>query len=66
MKLNPVLPKEWEEYRFRLKYKGSLLEVNVTKKEAKVTLLEGTEASLLFRGTEIRLKGEKDSYAEEI
>lgn len=66
LKLNPVLPKEWEEYRFRLKYKGSLLEVNVTKKEAKVTLLEGTEASLLFRGTEIRLKGEKDSYAEEI
>lgn len=56
LKLNPVLPK-WEEYRFRLKYKGSLLEVNVTKKEAKVTLLEGTEASLLFRGTEIRLKG---------
>lgn len=66
LKLNPVIPKEWEEYRFRLKYKGSLLEVNVTKKEAKVTLVEGPEVSLLFRGKEISLKGEKDSYAEEI
>ena len=40
--------------------------ITAARNGAKVTLLEGTEASLLFRGTKIRLKGEKDSYAEEI
>jgi len=42
LKFKPTIPKEWEEYAFRLKFKGALLEVRITKDEAEFTLFPDT------------------------
>ena len=63
LKFKPTIPKEWEEYAFRLKFKGALLEVRITKDEAEFTLLEGGEISFTVRGKEVVLKsGETYTY----
>ena len=41
LRFKPVIPKEWEEYRFRIKRKGTLLEVTVSKQEARFKIIEG-------------------------
>ena len=56
LKFKPTIPKEWEEYAFRLKFKGALLEVCITKTEAKFTLVEGDEIAFTVRGKEVELK----------
>ena len=63
LKFKPTIPKEWEEYAFRLKFKGALLEVRITKDKAEFTLLEGGEISFTVRGKEVVLKsGETYTY----
>lgn len=63
LKFKPTIPKEWEEYAFRLKFKGALLEVRITKDEVEFTLLEGGEISFTVRGKEVVLKsGETYTY----
>ena len=63
LKFKPTIPKEWEEYAFRLKFKGALLEVCITKTEAKFTLVEGDEIAFTVRGKEVELKsGETYTY----
>ena len=63
LKFKPIIPKEWEEYAFRLKFKGALLEVRITKDEAEFTLLEGGEILFTVRGKEVVLKsGETYTY----
>ena len=63
LKFKPTIPKEWEEYAFRLRFKGALLEVRITKDEAEFTLLEGGEISFTVRGKEVVLKsGETYTY----
>ena len=63
LKFKPTIPKEWKEYAFRLKFKGALLEVRITKDEAEFTLLEGGEISFTVRGKEVVLKsGETYTY----
>ena len=56
LKFKPIIPKEWEEYAFRLKFNGALLEVCITKTEAKFTLVEGDEIAFTVRGKEVELK----------
>ena len=63
LRFKPVIPKEWEEYAFRLRFKSALLEVRITKKDAKFTLLEGDEISFLVHEKEIILKS-GESYRE--
>ncbi|HBL36241.1 MAG TPA: family 65 glycosyl hydrolase, partial [Firmicutes bacterium] len=48
--LNPTIPEEWQSYRFRISYAGSLLEVAVTKKEAVFRVIEGEPVSLQIYG----------------
>ena len=62
LKFKPTIPKEWEEYAFRLKFKGALLEVCITKTEAKFTLVEGDEIAFTVRGKELSLSAEKLIY----
>ena len=63
LKFKPTIPKEWEEYAFRLKFKGALLEVRITKDKAEFALLEGGEISFTVRGKEVVLKsGETYTY----
>ena len=63
LKFKPTIPKEWEEYAFRLKFNGTLLEVRITKSEAKFTLLEGGEISFTVCDKKVALKsGETYTY----
>ena len=63
LKFKPTIPKEWEEYAFRLKFKGALLETRITKNRAEFTLLEGEEIVFTVRGMEVVLKrGETHTY----
>ncbi len=61
LRFKPVIPKQWEEYAFRLKFKGALLEVRVSKEEAKFTLVEGDAVSFMVCGKEVTLKS-RESY----
>lgn len=66
MRFKPVIPKEWEEYRFRLKRKGTLLEVTVSKDEAIFEIIEGDRISFSIGEKDIILEGEGDRYVEKI
>lgn len=41
MKFNPYIPKDWESYRFKLKFQNCLLEVFVAQDRTEFCLLEG-------------------------
>ena len=43
---NPHIPKAWESYKCRIKYKGSRIEVNVEQDKTTFTLISGN--SFLF------------------
>ena len=62
----PSIPKEWEEYAFRLRFRGTLLEIQISKKEAKFTVIEGTAIQFSVDGKEITLHGEEETYVEEL
>lgn len=62
----PSIPKEWEEYAFRLRFRGTLLEIQISKKEAKFTVIEGTAIQFSVDGKEITLQGEGETYVEEL
>ena len=63
LKFKPTIPKEWEEYAFRLRFKEALLEVRIAKEEAKFTLLEGENVSFTVCGKEVQLKN-GETYTE--
>ena len=62
----PSIPKEWEEYAFRLRFRGTLLEIRISKKEAKFTVIEGTAIQFSVDEKEITLQGEGETYVEEL
>ena len=51
-----MLPEKWEGYSFRVKYRGCLLEVSATKKEAVFTLLKGERLTFSVYGKETEVK----------
>jgi alpha,alpha-trehalose phosphorylase len=53
--INPVLPKEWQEYSFRLLYENSKIEVRVNEDGCKLTLLEGEPTSVWLGGELLQL-----------
>ena len=55
LELNPTLPAQWESYRFKLRYRGRLVEVTVSREEATYRLLEGEPLSFKAAGTEVGL-----------
>lgn len=55
LKFKPCLPKEWNNYSFRIRYQGCLLKVSVTEKTAEFELLEGHSIRFYVKGREICL-----------
>ncbi len=47
-----MLPEELEGYRFRMQYRGSRLEVSVTRDSSEITLLDGPDITVSFNGEE--------------
>jgi alpha,alpha-trehalose phosphorylase len=48
--LNPSLPEEWSEYRFRFLYRNSLIEASIDKDAVTLTLLSGKSQSVTVFG----------------
>ncbi len=57
LRFKPQIPKEWEEYKFRIKYQGVLMEVTVRKEEAKFEIIEGEAIGFFVYGKRITLDG---------
>ena len=56
LSFKPHLPKEWEEYSFKITYRGRLVRVTVNREGTKYELLEGEELTILHNGVEKALR----------
>ena len=50
LSLAPSLPENWQGYRFRIRYHGSLLEININKETCSVERLAGKSVPLELYG----------------
>lgn len=53
---NPIIPKEWEEYAFRVTFKGNYLEIRVSQKHVELISHAAKDASILIYDEKITLK----------
>ena len=63
---NPFVPKGWEGYTFRIKYRGSVLEAGMTREACRFTLISGDELELSVNGKKIKLTEKEPSCCEKI
>ena len=64
--LDPVLPKEWTGYTFRIQIGSSRLSVTVSREEARVTLTDGGEICFRLYGQDKTLRKAGDYVTEKI
>ena len=57
---DPYLPEKWDGYRFKINYKGSLLEVHVRENFIEYELLEGESIQFEHKDKEIILNKENN------
>lgn len=43
---SPIIPKQWEEYRFKINYEDSQIMLEIDKKQSKFTLLKGSSKNI--------------------
>ncbi|NLZ82411.1 MAG: glycoside hydrolase family 65 protein [Clostridiales bacterium] len=43
---SPLIPKQWEEYRFKINYEDSQIMLEIDKKQSKFTLLKGSSKNI--------------------
>lgn len=53
--INPALPKEWKELQYNIIWKGSPLQVRITKEEVQITN-NGKEVSVRVEGSDVIIK----------
>lgn len=46
---NPTIPAQWRSYRFQVFYRGSLIRVSVTQKQARIQVVDGPPISIVIR-----------------
>jgi alpha,alpha-trehalose phosphorylase len=56
----PYLPKQWKGYEFKIKYRGSLLNVHVKKNYTEYTLVEGNKINFKHKTKKITLNQNND------
>jgi alpha,alpha-trehalose phosphorylase len=56
LSFNPALPDQWRACRFRITYRDSRIQVEMTKTETTFTLLSGTEKGIRVYGKPYTLK----------
>lgn len=63
---HPHLPKEWESYRFHLRYREAVLRVEIRRKEAEFTLVKGRDLAFYVNDKRIRIAQEGGTHIETI
>jgi len=61
LSFRPALPQAWEEYTFRIMYRGNLLRVTIGTENVHYTLLSGSNLSILHNGQSLELTEEGQS-----
>lgn len=56
LSFKPHLPKEWNEYSFKITYRGKVVKLTINQQGTKYELLEGDELAILHNGEERILK----------
>lgn len=56
---NPVLPAEWDSYRFKIRIEGRLLDIYVSAEAIVYTLIEGEAIEILHKGNLVQLTSKK-------
>ncbi|MGM0502307.1 MAG: glycoside hydrolase family 65 protein, partial [Bacillota bacterium] len=60
LSFNPYLPEQWDSYKFRITFKGQVIEVEVDNMKVSYKLVEGTEVEFMHDEEKITLTaGEK-------
>jgi beta-phosphoglucomutase len=57
---NPIVPKKWDGYRFKVTFQGRLMDVNVSQKTVTYTLLEGEPLAIYHRNESIAIQPGKE------
>ena len=55
LSFNPIIPKQWRAYAFKVRYRGRLIGVRVTHEGAAYTLLSGEPLEIRVNGAPMRL-----------
>ncbi|MEO8608387.1 MAG: glycoside hydrolase family 65 protein [Chloroflexota bacterium] len=59
LSLNPYLPAGWDEYQFKVNYKGCTLSVRVDKTQVTYELLKGNQLEIAHQGEKLQLTNGK-------
>jgi maltose phosphorylase len=63
--LAPALPAQWRSYRFRVRYRGALLEVRVNAKQVQVQPLEGGPVTVRLYGNNCEIDSRGVAVAQQ-
>jgi beta-phosphoglucomutase len=58
---NPIIPEVWEAYRFKVTFRGRRIDVHVSHKEVRYSLLEGAAMTVRHGAREVHLEAGKIS-----
>jgi maltose phosphorylase len=59
LRLAPIIPKQWEGYAFRIRFREMDLEVRVDHKQVEIISHVSKTATLILYGKEITIKGDE-------
>lgn len=66
LEFNPTIPTNWNGYRFKVSYKGRVIDIHIRHDEIKITLLKGSELSFYLNNKNISLSKEGDVWSEKV
>jgi maltose phosphorylase len=61
---NPMLPKEWKSYSFKVRFRGNLLNVRVSEDGVGVINEEGTTINIFIKDDEYKVEKESSLVVE--
>ncbi|KXG45023.1 beta-phosphoglucomutase [Tepidibacillus decaturensis] len=56
LRFNPIVPKKWEGYHFKVTFKGRLIDVDIATEKVSYTLLEGKPITIYHRQESLQLE----------
>ena len=66
LEFNPTIPTNWNGYRFKVSYKGRVIDIHIRHDEIKIILLKGSELSFYLNNKNISLSKEGDVWSEKV
>jgi len=64
--LNPAIPDKWRSYSFKIRFRGSSLEINVTRDEVRIINRSEKTAEIVLYGKEYSIKGNQEMIRDTV